>query len=89
MQRLHLCALHVCDALYFHACNAKVTIYTITQSGNTALIGAGYGGHEDCVRLLVDAGADKEAKDDVRVTGFFIMGIYIYMTIYCALVLCC
>jgi hypothetical protein len=25
-------------------------------------------GHADCVRLLIDAGADKDAKDNVRVS---------------------
>jgi hypothetical protein len=36
------------------------------QSGNTALILAGYKGHADCARLLLDAGADKNAVDNVR-----------------------
>ncbi len=36
------------------------------QGGNTALIWAGYKGHADCARLLLDAGADKNAKDKVR-----------------------
>jgi hypothetical protein len=35
------------------------------QGGSTALIRAA-GGHADSVRLLLDAGADKDAKDDVR-----------------------
>jgi hypothetical protein len=37
-----------------------------SQSGNTALMWAADRGHADCARLLIDAGADKEAKDDVR-----------------------
>ncbi len=37
------------------------------QNGYTALIEAAHKGHADCVRLLIDAGADKDAKDEVRV----------------------
>ena len=43
------------------------------QRGWTALIMAAKTGHTDCVRLLIDAGADKEAKDLVRV-GRFVAG---------------
>ena len=38
-----------------------------SQDGNTALILAAEQGHADCLRLLIDAGADKDAKDRVRV----------------------
>jgi ankyrin repeat protein len=37
------------------------------QGGYTALIWAAIIGHEDCVRLLLDAGANKEAKNKVCV----------------------
>ena len=37
------------------------------QQGSTALIAAAVMGHLDCVRLLIDEGADKEAKNKVRV----------------------
>ena len=37
------------------------------QLGWTALIAAAVMGHLDCVRLLIDAGADKEARNKVRV----------------------
>ena len=37
-----------------------------TQDGSTALIRAAEYGRTDCVRLLVDGGADKDAKDIVR-----------------------
>ena len=37
-----------------------------TQDGDTALIYAAFHGKTDCVRLLVDGGADKEAKNNVR-----------------------
>jgi hypothetical protein len=36
------------------------------QSGWTALIWAAEKGHADCARLLLDAGADKNAKTNVR-----------------------
>ena len=36
------------------------------QWGRTALIHAAELGHLDCARLLLDAGAVKEAKDNVR-----------------------
>ena len=37
-----------------------------SQGGTTALIHAAVNGRAECVRLLIDAGADKEAKNDVR-----------------------
>ena len=39
------------------------------QDGCTPLLRAAYNGHVDVVRLLVDAGAEKEAKDEVRVVS--------------------
>ena len=36
------------------------------QFGDTALIAAAYSGHIECVRLLAEAGADKEATTYVR-----------------------
>jgi hypothetical protein len=42
----------------------------ISQYGYTALISAAGKGHADCVRLLLDAGADKNAFDKVRVDWF-------------------
>ena len=38
------------------------------QNGSTALIGAAADGHADCARLLLDAGADKNATDNVSAT---------------------
>ncbi len=35
--------------------------------GHTALILAAQNGHAECVRLLIDAGADKEAAGRVRI----------------------
>ncbi len=37
------------------------------QHGWTALMKAAHGGRKDCVRLLIDAGADTDAKNTVRV----------------------
>jgi ankyrin repeat protein len=36
------------------------------QNGRTSLIEAAIGGHFDCVRLLLEGGADKETKNTVR-----------------------
>ena len=37
-----------------------------SQNGHTALMCAAESGHVDCARLLLDAGADMNAKDVVR-----------------------
>ena len=37
------------------------------QGGYTALIYSAMYGHSECVRLLVESGANKEAKTDVRI----------------------
>jgi hypothetical protein len=42
------------------------------QNGSTVMMIASENGRADCVRLLIDVGADKEAKDDVRVGRFFV-----------------
>ena len=46
------------------------------QEGDTALLMAAFYGHADCVRLLLDAGADKEAHTGVRRVGPPRMWIY-------------
>ena len=38
-----------------------------SQYGDTALICAAYWGRAECVRLLIDAGADKDATNNVRI----------------------
>ncbi len=43
----------------------RIVQYTV-QDGRTALMCAADIGYADCVRMLLDAGADKEAKDNVR-----------------------
>jgi hypothetical protein len=40
--------------------------YVSMQYGCTALIFSAINDHSDCVDLLVEAGADKEAKENVR-----------------------
>ncbi len=42
-----------------------------SQLGWAALIYAAESGHAECARLLIDAGADKDAKNDVRVGHCF------------------
>jgi ankyrin repeat protein len=39
---------------------------SVSQSGRTALMCAATGGHAECMRLLLEAGADKEAVEYVR-----------------------
>jgi hypothetical protein len=36
------------------------------QNGQTALMWAAHGDFTECARLLVEAGADKDAQDNVR-----------------------
>ena len=44
--------------------------HTHTQFGQTALIWAAEKGRADCVRLLIDAGADTNATAKVRASRF-------------------
>ena len=46
------------------------------QKGCTALMWAAKDAHIDCVRLLVEAGADKDAKNKVRL---FIVALILYL----------
>ncbi len=43
-------------------------IDAISQFGETTLFCAAANGHVDCARLLLEAGADMETKDSVRVS---------------------
>jgi hypothetical protein len=47
-------------------------LHAETQDGFSALICAAQNGHSDCVRLLVEVGADKEAKKNVSYAACFI-----------------
>ena len=50
------------------------------QNGSTALIWAAEKGHSDCARLLLDAGADKNAKCNVRASaGVGVCGVLALM----------
>jgi ankyrin repeat protein len=53
-----------------------------TQSGRTALIRAANGGHTDCARLLLEGGANVDAKSNVRGKSFLIFTC-IYLFIEC------
>ncbi len=39
---------------------------SVLQSGRTALMRAVINGHMDCMRLLIDAGANKDVRNSVR-----------------------
>ena len=69
-----------------------------SQSGATALIWAASRGHTDCVRLLIDAGADKDAKASAVRVGRCFSGVpfplpflFCYFTPVCSLLskFCC
>jgi hypothetical protein len=49
-----------------------------SQSGWTALINAGYMGRADCVRLLIDAGADKDARNNVRRRCLICLSLFLF-----------
>ncbi len=49
----------------------RVAAVAILQTGRTALMNAAWQNRADCARLLIDAGADKEARDKVRVVCSF------------------
>ena len=60
----------VFEILFASLCCSARGISTIDfcamQGGDTALMWAAQKGRVDCVRLLLDAGADKELVDNVR-----------------------
>lgn len=56
-------------SLLFHTFDGKRAVADfrhLKQSRDTALNRASENGHIDCLRLLVEAGADTEAKNHVR-----------------------
>jgi hypothetical protein len=55
------------------------------QRGNTALIYAAQYGRVDCVRLLIDAGADKDAKDNVRRRFVLFCGLFLLISTFLSL----
>ncbi len=54
------------DAMVCGGGGRRYALLCQTQYGHAALILASANGRADCVRLLIDAGADKEAKNNVR-----------------------
>jgi hypothetical protein len=51
----------------------------------TALIRAAQAGHADCVRLLLDVGADKDAKEYVRAARIIVcVHLVLFLTRVCA-----
>jgi hypothetical protein len=55
------------------------------QGGWTALIWAAWNGRADCVRLLIDAGADMETKNHVRrrLSRLLVLFLFPYSTVVC------
>ena len=51
-----------------------------SQYGRTALMNAALNGRADCVRLLTDVGADKEARDNVRRRSLLCRGVFSFST---------
>jgi ankyrin repeat protein len=47
--------------------NLHMIRYVRSQHGQSALLCAALTGHADCVQLLLEAGANKEARGNVRV----------------------
>ena len=63
------CGYYVCVGVIWSwlGCGGDALVkHARAQGGDTALIVATENDHEACVRLLLDAGADKEATDWVR-----------------------
>jgi hypothetical protein len=60
-----------------------VRVRVLQQLGWSALIWAACNGHAECVRLLIDAGADTEATDEVHLpcNAFFIV-IYTHASVF-------
>jgi hypothetical protein len=46
------------------------------QIGQTSLMCAVFKGHVDCVRLLIESGADVDATDNVRLLLCFVARVY-------------
>ena len=55
----------------FRFCVRALSHWHGAQGGETALFSAAYYGNADCVRLLLAAGADKNAQDEVRRCPFY------------------
>ena len=51
-------------------------LFLLDQGGWTALIRASYNGNNECVKLLLDSGADVNIVDNVCIANMFNRGIY-------------
>jgi hypothetical protein len=82
----HLNDIHYRIAPCFECDFGGALFESNSQDGCTALIWASANGHADCARLLIDAGADKEAMTNVRVgrcfTGAPFHVVSSFMTFY-------
>jgi hypothetical protein len=75
-----LISVSACRAYLCHA----------SQNGWTALIWAARNGHADCLRLLLGAGANKDAKTMVRIGPFLcISSSHLYEIIFSPFVMIC
>ncbi len=59
-------------------CGKSVAHEKNTQDGLTALMWAVSRAHVDCARLLLDGGADKEAKDGLVYVFCFCCELYLF-----------
>ena len=62
-----ICHLYACEFFASSRVHVKTLGENTAQKGGTALIRAAAEGRTECVRLLVDAGADTDTQDVVRV----------------------
>jgi ankyrin repeat protein len=59
--------MHECWRIFCLLLGQFVVFYLLRlQDGETALIWAAQNGRADCVRMLLQSGADKDAQDKVR-----------------------
>ncbi len=56
----------VCARVLVQECWCLCALVNPSQDGHAALLCAIENGHANCARLLLEAGADMEAKDNVR-----------------------
>ena len=63
--------MHFCDFIVhlgdivITLCSTSMWIFLYLQSEQTALMKASFGGHVECVKLLLEKGADVNHKDEV------------------------
>ncbi len=72
-EREHVCVKCKAD-LRKHICDALIC-FAVKQKNLTALIHATFHGRVDCLRLLLDAGANKEVRSLVRDFAVLVWGM--------------